>query len=309
MGTSDFAVPSLEALDKSIHQVVAVVTVPDKPAGRGQKLTSSPIKLLAENLKYPVFQPVSLNDREFLDNIKDCFADIFVVVAFRILPEILFSIPKFGSINLHPSLLPLYRGAAPIQRAIMNCETKTGLTTFKITKRVDAGNILLQEHVLISENDTTQDLWMKCSNNGAKLLIKTIDGLMNSTLTPIKQKNEISTTAPKIKKEDCKINWTKSAIDIHNQIRALSPKPGSFTKLKSRVVKLFNSSLSLCEYPAELSKLKPGEIRIYNHHLIIGTGFGLIKINEIQLEGKKRMPIKEYLLGNPQIGGETFDNE
>ncbi|MBC8214349.1 MAG: methionyl-tRNA formyltransferase [Candidatus Marinimicrobia bacterium] len=309
MGTSDFAIPSLEALDKSKHQVVAVVTVPDKRAGRGRKLTPSHINNSAMNFEYPIFQPEDLSNPTFIENIKDCYADLFVVVAFRILPKILFSIPKYGSINMHPSLLPQYRGAAPIQRAIMNGETKTGITTFQISKKVDAGNILLQKEYPISINDTTGNLWKRFSVEGAKMIVETLDRIEAKEISEIIQITNTSLKAPKIQKEDCQIDWKDNATVIHNKIRALDPKPGAYTLLNGNKVKLFQSiSLTNNNFKEEL-QLKPGEIKCYNEHLLIGTGDGIVKIEEIQFEGKRRLTLREFLLGYSKIGGETFDNK
>ena len=267
-GTPDFAVPSLCALHESNHEVLGVVTNPDKKSGRGQKVQSSPVKNTAEKYGYTIFQPKDLRNNDFISQIKQIKSDIYVVVAFKILPESILKIPTKGSVNLHASLLPKFRGAAPINHAILNGETKTGVTTFQIQKSVDTGDILLQHIISLNNSITAGEVYNELSQLGATLLVKTIDGLDHGNIVPQKQQGEISTIAPKISVDDCRINWNNPAKIIHNQIRAVSPKPGAFTYFKGKRVKLFKSKeLKNKKNPV----LKPGEINYLKHGLLVGT--------------------------------------
>ncbi|MFQ6610388.1 MAG: methionyl-tRNA formyltransferase, partial [Fidelibacterota bacterium] len=198
MGTPDFAVPSLHAIHESRHQLVAVVTIPDKASGRGLKLQPSMVKTAALTLGYPVLQPESLSSDEFLSQVRDCYPDIIVVVAFQILPKSVFEIPKYGAVNIHASLLPKYRGAAPIQRAILAGENETGVSTFQITKKVDTGSILLQRKIEIGKNETCGELWERLSKLGAEIIVPTLDGILENKIIPVKQDNALATSAKKI---------------------------------------------------------------------------------------------------------------
>ena len=302
-GTPDFSIPSFYALHKSVHQILAVVTTPDKRSGRGMQFTASPIKQMAGELAYPIYQPPNLNDDIFLSIMNKIDADIFVVVAFRILPEALILLPRKGAINIHASLLPKYRGAAPIHRAILNGENETGVTTFQIQKNVDTGDILLQKHYRLSKNITTGEAYDNLANIGADLIVTTLNQLDKNQLIPTPQNHRIATPAPAISSDDCQINWNKSAKIIHNQIRAFSPRPGAYTYLNSKRVKLFNSKLKT---NSTSSILRPGAIHYTKHCLQIGTGNGVIQIHEIQLEGKKRMQVDQFVSGFAQIQGGNF---
>ena len=302
-GTPNFAIPTLNALHNSEHEIKAVITVPEKRSGRGLKKVTSPIKQLAQKLNYTIHQPADLIDPAFLTIMNKIKADVFIVVAYRILPEEIISIPKEGTINLHASLLPKYRGAAPIQRAILNGENETGVTTFFIQKRVDTGNILLQEQYKLNSTITTGEAYHDLSILGSDLVIKTLKLLDNNQLTQVQQNNINATLAPKISPSDCLIDWNKSALIIHNQIRALSPHPGAYTLFKNKRVKLFNSQIKTIIQPTIVI---PGNIQYSNHSLQIGTGTEIIHINEIQHEGKRRMPVSQFIAGFPQIKGGSF---
>jgi methionyl-tRNA formyltransferase len=236
MGTPEFAVEPLKTLVEAGYNVVGVVTIPDKPVGRGQKIQSSPVKLYAQTKGLRILQPEKLKYIEFIDELKSLSPDIAVVVAFRMLPESVWSIPKLGTFNLHASLLPQYRGAAPINWAIINGEKKSGVTTFLIDHQIDTGNIILREEVSIGDNDTAGDLHDKLMIIGANLVVKTIDELAEKKVKPISQAdflsgNELIKAAPKIFRDTCRIDWNKTTTELHNLIRGLSPYPGAWTEL------------------------------------------------------------------------------
>ena len=303
-GTPEFSVPTLNALYQSPHDVLGVVTSSDQKSGRGLKMQSSSVKKRAEKFGIPIFQPVELNSDEFISTIKQINPDIYVVVAYKILPESILMIPNRGAVNLHASLLPKYRGAAPVHHAILHGESQTGLSTFLIQKKVDTGDLLLQKTFYIGSSTTTGEALEKLSYIGADLLIETLDGLSNNIITPIKQDAKSATFAPKIKIEDCKIDWNNSAKNIHNQIRAFTPNPGAFTLYNNKRVKLFESKIAKMERDVEL---RPGHINYQAPELLIGTGTKAININGIQLEGKKRLPTSHFILGFPEIIGGSFD--
>ncbi len=296
-GTPEFAKTSLEAIYKSEHQVVGVVTVADKASGRGQKIHQSPVKEFAVENNLPVFQPEKLRNSEFLEQIKSLNADVFVVVAFRMMPKILFEMPPLGTFNLHASLLPDYRGAAPINYAIINGETKTGATTFFINEKIDEGNVLLQEtiEILPSENaGSLHDRLMVC---GADLVVKTLNGLSDNTITEKPQPNVAEPkNAFKIFKEDTKINWQQNGEIIHNFIRGMSPYPAAFTTLKieneTKGLKIYSGN-----FQVEENGKTAGELEISKNHFKIFTKDGFYEPTELQLEGKKRMNIKDFLNG------------
>jgi len=302
MGTPDFAVPTLKAIHASPHQLVAVVTIPDRPSGRGLKTHPSEVKVAATELGYPILQPDSLKTPELAGHIKDCFPDIIVVVAFQILPPSVYEIPKFGAVNVHASLLPKYRGAAPIHRAILNGETETGVTTFQIVKKVDTGGVLLQEKTAIGNNETCGELWKKLSVLGAELIIPTLDGLDSGALLTRAQDNSNATSARKIDKSEYSIHWSLTSERIHNQIRAFSPQPGAYTFLGDQRVKLFDS-----EIVSEVGyQLAPGKIESQKNVFHIGTGNGVIAIRSIQISGKQRMSISQFLNGYTVEEGQDF---
>jgi len=296
LGTPDFAVSSLEALKNNGFNVVAAVTAPDKPAGRGLKLTESAVKQYAVSHQIPVLQPEKLKDPLFIETLKSYHADLQVIVAFRMLPEMVWSMPSMGTINLHGSLLPQYRGAAPINRAIMNGESKTGVTTFKLQKEIDTGDILLKEEILIGPEETAGALHNRMKEIGAKLVVKTIFGLIEGTLKEMPQ--EITDMgslkmAPKIFTSDCEINWNDSVSKIHNQIRGLSPFPGAFTTFEGKMMKIFISR------PVEnIHRHIPGSVEIESKTSIrFFAKDGFIYVDELQVEGKKRMFAEDFLRG------------
>jgi methionyl-tRNA formyltransferase len=296
MGTPEFAVASLHALVENGFRVVAVVTAPDKPAGRGLKLSESAVKRYAIQKNIPILQPLKLKDPLFHEELKSFRAEIQVVVAFRMLPEIIWDMPAFGTINLHGSLLPQYRGAAPINRAIMNGESKTGVTTFKLQQEIDTGNILLMEEISIGPNETAGELHDRMKEIGAGLVVKTIRGLMDETLQEKPQGLADPGTlkmAPKIFTADCEINWSDPVSKIHNQIRGLSPFPGAFTSFKEKNCKVFRAKVEENRQTG-----KTGEMETDGKSwLRYSASDGYIYVEEMQLEGKKRMGIADFLRG------------
>ena len=302
-GTPDFARASLEAIHTSAHEVVGVVTVADKASGRGQKVHQSPVKTYAVEHGLPLFQPEKLRNEEFLSQIQSLNADIFVVVAFRMMPKVLFSMPRLGTFNLHASLLPDYRGAAPINYAVINGETKSGVTTFFINEKIDEGNILLQAETEISPEDNAGTLHDRLMGIGAKLVVETLDGLAEGKLTEIPQnQKENPKTAYKIFKEDTKIDWEKEVEVIHNFIRGMSPYPAAFTILEvggeQKILKIFKGKFQKIEHSKEY-----GAIEISKNEFKIYAKNGVYFPEELQLEGKKRMNLKDFLNGFHSFDG------
>jgi len=302
-GTPDFARASLEAIHTSAHEVVGVVTIADKASGRGQKVHQSPVKTYAVEHGLPLFQPEKLRNEEFLSQIQSLNADIFVVVAFRMMPKVLFSMPRLGTFNLHASLLPDYRGAAPINYAVINGETKSGVTTFFINEKIDEGNILLQAETEISPEDNAGTLHDRLMEIGAKLVVETLDGLAEGKLTEIPQnQKENPKTAYKIFKEDTKIDWEKEVEVIHNFIRGMSPYPAAFTVLEvggeQKILKIFKGKFQKIEHSKE-----NGAIEISKNEFKIYTKNGVYFPEELQLEGKKRMNLKDFLNGFHSFDG------
>jgi len=291
-GTPEFALPSLRSLCESPHRVVGVISAPDKPAGRGKRMTAPPVALEAKRRNLPLLQPENLRDALFLEHLKSWNAEVFAVVAFRILPEEVFGMPRYGAINLHASLLPAYRGAAPINWALWNGEKTTGLTTFHIEKSVDTGNILLQAPVEISDQDDAGSLSQKMAQVGAQLLVKTLTEFEAGGLTAKRQDHAKSSPAPKITKDHCQISWQQPARVIRNQIRALSPEPAAFTIFENLNLKIFRSEVSE-SWPG----LEPGWVRISDQSIVIGTADGSLRIWELQLQGKNRMDTDTFLRG------------
>ena len=302
-GTPDFARASLEAIHTSAHEVVGVVTVADKASGRGQKVHQSPVKTYAVEHDLPLFQPEKLRNEEFLSQIQSLNADIFVVVAFRMMPKVLFSMPRLGTFNLHASLLPDYRGAAPINYAVINGETKSGVTTFFINEKIDEGNILLQAETEISPEDNAGTLHDRLMEIGAKLVVETLNGLAEGKLTEIPQnQKENPKTAYKIFKEDTKIDWEKEVEVIHNFIRGMSPYPAAFTILEvggeQKILKIFKGKFQKIQHSKE-----NGEIEISKNEFKIYAKNGVYFPEELQLEGKKRMNLKDFLNGFHSFDG------
>ena len=294
MGTPDFAVYSLRKLTESSHTVVGVVTQPDRPKGRGRQLASSPIKKEAQKLGIPIFQPQDLKDSEFLGWLAHHEGDCFVVVGFRILPPEVYEIPPMGTINLHASLLPKYRGAAPIQWALINGEEETGVTTFFIERKVDTGDIILQERITIGKEETAGELHDRLAVIGADLIVQTIDLIEGGTVEQQSQKGT-PTLAPKIQPEHCEVNWSLSSGRIVNLVRGLSPRPGAFTMWNNKRLKIFQvSGKGKCSD----EETQPGRvIEASDKGIIVEAGEGCVCIRELQIEGKKRMTVGEFLRG------------
>lgn len=294
MGTPDFAVASLNALVEAGFDVVGVVTAADKPAGRGQKLHESAVKQYAVSKGIKVLQPLKLKDPLFIDELKSLNADLQVVVAFRMLPEMVWDMPAKGTINLHASLLPQYRGAAPINHAIINGEKESGVTTFFLKHEIDTGDVIFSESVAISNDDTAGDLHDKLMDVGAGLLVKTVKAIEagNYTEQPQPQSDELK-HAPKIFKEHCLIDWNQSGDKIYNLIRGLSPYPTAFTKLNDKTLKVFKA-----EFEEKEPGISPGSfLSDGKTYLKFAARDGFIKFTDLQYEGKKRMQVDEFLRG------------
>ncbi len=304
MGTPRFAVPSLEMLTLKGYTVSAVVTAPDKPAGRGRRLCEPPVKVFAKESGIPVLQPARLKDPGFINKLKEADPDIIAVVAFRMLPEEIWSIPPLGCINLHASLLPSYRGAAPVNHAIMNGEKVTGITTFLIEKEIDTGKILLQRETEIKPKETAGELHDRLMVEGARLLEETIEGVLNDKLTPVPQHKLLPRpgdglpAAPKIYKDDCRIDWTKGSGEVFNFIRGLSPYPAAWTVLseggdEKTTVKILAADKARKEYGS-----RPGKIHTDNETFIhVACGSGIIEIKSLQVAGRKRLDAADFLRG------------
>ena len=302
MGTPEFAVATLGSLLMNGCNVVAVVTAPDKPSGRGRKITKSAVKQFAEFSKLPILQPANLKDPEFIGELRKINADLFIVVAFRMLPEEIWKMPPQGTINLHASLLPHYRGAAPINHAIINGETTTGVTTFFINENIDTGNILLQEEVQIFPFENAGDLHDRLMIHGARLVIRTIEELSEKKLKPLSQSDLLKTAekpklAPKIFPEDCIIDWNNDASTIHNLIRGLAPYPCARSWFRNENAKI-SFKVFESQPDAEEQSLIPGTILSDEKTFLkIVCGHGSLNIISLQIEGKKRMNINEFLRG------------
>jgi methionyl-tRNA formyltransferase len=294
MGTPEFAVASLDAILLAGFNVVSVITAPDKPAGRGMQLTESAIKKYAREKGLPILQPEKLKNPAFIDELGSFAADLQIVVAFRMLPEIVWNMPPMGTVNLHGSLLPQYRGAAPINWAIINGESETGVTTFKLQHDIDTGNILEQETISIGTDETAGELHDRMKEIGARLLVHSIAGLAAGTLTPFSQ--EILPAlhhAPKISTETCRIDWTKPTGEIYNLIRGLSPYPAAFTELDGKLLKVYRATKD----PTPPT-LPPGQPDTDNRtYLRFAAPDGYIRLLELQLEGKRRMNVQDFLRG------------
>ncbi|MBL6448166.1 methionyl-tRNA formyltransferase [Fulvivirga sp. 29W222] len=298
MGTPEFAVPSLEILLENNFNVVAVITAPDKPKGRGQKMMTSPVKDCAVKHGVPVLQPTNLKSPEFIEELKSYNANLQIVVAFRMLPEIVWNMPKIGTFNLHASLLPQYRGAAPINWAIINGERETGVSTFFLKHEIDTGKIIFQEKEVIHEDDTVGDLYERLMKKGAQLVLKTVQAIQQEDYPQIEQnENQELKAAPKIFRETCKINWSRSTDRVYNFIRGLSPYPAAWTEITGKNLKLFKVKKQ--GMTDELKALQPGEYvtdnKTYLHFRTTDAG---VDIKELQIEGKRRMGIEEFLRGN-----------
>jgi len=302
MGTPSFAVPTLEKVIQSRHDLLAVVTGRDVQRGRGRQLRETPVKSLAKRAEVPILQPASLREQELHRELQQLAPDLFVVVAFRILPKSLIAIPRQGAINLHASLLPRYRGAAPIQWALLNGDKETGLTVFQIQPKVDTGDILLQRRVAIAETDTAGTLSDKLSQLGAGAIVEVLDGLADGELEPIPQNNQQATRAPKIYPEMGRLDWTDTATRLKNRIHGLSPSPGAYTWYARQRLKILQAHTDPHNTPQT-----PGTIVLINkEQLAVQTGDGCLYPDLIQREGKKALPIAEFLRGFNGAAGEHF---
>ncbi len=295
MGTPGFAVPTLEKLHESKHNLVLVVTQPDKPSGRGKKLKKSEVKETAEKLGLNIFQPDKIKKQENIDLLKSYNPDVIVVVAYgQILNKEILTLPKYGCINVHASLLPKLRGAAPLNWALINGETKTGITTMQMDVGLDTGDMLLKSEVEIDENINVGELHDILMHKGAELLIETLDKLEKNELTPKKQDDSLSSYAPILNNENRKINWNLPAKSIHNLIRGLSPWPAAYFTLDEKTVKVYSSS-----YINDDSDYEPGYvIKANNEGIFVKAKDGIVILKEIQMPGKKKMPVEAYLRGN-----------
>ena len=299
MGTPEFAVASLDALVKAGCNIVGIITAPDKPGGRGMELQQSAVKKYAVENNLHVLQPEKLKNPEFLEELRSLQADLQIVVAFRMLPEVVWNMPPMGSVNLHGSLLPQYRGAAPINWAVINGEKETGVTTFKLKHEIDTGDILLQESFPIAETDNAGDVHDRMKEIGANLLVKTVQGLADGTLQETAQseienlKSEILHHAPKIFTETCKIDWTKTVDEIYNLIRGLAPYPAAFTFLHDKKLKIYKAEKKQ-QAPSNSAGSFITDGKLFLDFACID---GYISIVELQLEGKKKMKIDDFLRG------------
>lgn len=296
LGTPEFAVASLDAIRRAGFEVVGVVTAPDRPAGRGMRPGQSAVKAYALRHGLRLLQPERLKAQAFLDELHSLHADLQVVVAFRMLPEAVWAMPPLGTVNLHGSLLPRYRGAAPIQHAILNGEHETGVTTFRLKHEIDTGDLLLQEPVAIGDMETAGELHDRMKSIGADLLVRTLRGLADDSLQPVPQaatSAEGLPRAPKIRNEDCRIDWDRPVQDTHNQVRGLSPVPGAQTTWQGRLIKIYRSR----PVPGPVSQ-PPGTLEaIGGETLRFACADGWLQVLELQLEGRRRMPVAEFLKG------------
>ena len=299
LGTPDFAVESLRRLHEGGYNIVGVVTMPDKPAGRGHKLLHSPVKQYAEANGLKLMQPVKLKDPAFVEELRSLGANLFIVIAFRMLPEVVWSMPELGTFNLHASLLPKYRGAAPINWAVINGETETGVTTFFLKHDIDTGDIIRQERVEILPTDNVGDVHDKLMMLGADLTIDTVEHILAGDLRPVPQDRletaDNTTPAPKIFKETCHIDWTKSALEVHNLVRGLSPYPAAWIEISngdaSHQIKIFSTAVG------DAHNESPGTIKAKEGRLYIAASDRWVEVIELQLAGKRRMTAAEFLRG------------
>ncbi|MDE7509108.1 MAG: methionyl-tRNA formyltransferase [Muribaculaceae bacterium] len=298
-GTPEFAVTSLDALVKNGFNVAAVVTMPDKPAGRGKKIQMSDVKRYALEHDLPVLQPEKLKAPEFVDALRAIDADLFIVIAFRMLPEVVWGMPRLGTFNLHASLLPKYRGAAPINHAIINGEKETGITTFFLKHEIDTGDMIAQRSIAIGEDENAGELHDRLMMLGAEAVVDTVNAIINGTLTTSPQPEGEFIAAPKIFKETCRIDWERPRKNLHDFIRGLAPYPAAWTRMieqsgKPSDIKIFATSLK--DIPSDISLL-PGEALVKGKHLYAGTADGVLEILSLQPAGKRAMGADAFILG------------
>lgn len=301
LGTPDFAVESLRQIHQGGYNIVGVVTMPDKPAGRGHKLLQSPVKQYAVEHGLFLMQPPNLKADDFVEELRRLNADLFIVIAFRMLPEVVWSMPRLGTFNLHASLLPKYRGAAPINWAVINGDNETGVTTFFLKHEIDTGDIIRQERIEIRPEDNVGDIHDRLMVLGAELTIDTIEHIIAGNLKTISQDDILQgaepTPAPKIFKDTCRINWNCNAINVHNLVRGLSPYPAAWTEITDQnnetiSVKIYETKVTDCD-----GNLNPGLVTVKNGHLYIDCNDARLEILSIQVAGKKRMPVADFLRG------------
>lgn len=306
MGTPDFAVGALRSLIEAGHQVVAVVTQPDKPKGRGKEMQMTPVKSCALQYDIPVFQPVKVRAPEAVETLREYGADVFIVAAFgQILSEEILTMPRYGCINIHASLLPKYRGSAPIQQVILDGEKETGITIMQMDKGIDTGDMLLQSVVPIAEKETGDSLHDKLADEGARLIVEALQKLEAGELVPRKQNDEESCYVKMLEKYMGRIDWRKSAVQIERQVRGLNSWPGTYTFLRGKMLKIWGSEV--VDRPKKDAAALPGTVTaVEKAAFYVQTGDGILKITQIQLEGKKRMEVRAFLLGYQIEPGEQL---
>ncbi len=307
MGTPDFSVGALEAIIQSGHEVTAVVTQPDKPKGRSKELQISPVKACALKYNIPVFQPVKIKEAEAVAKLREYEADIFVVAAFgQILSKEILTMPKYGCINIHASLLPKYRGASPIQWAVLNGEEISGVTIMQMDEGIDTGDILMQETVALDAKETGESLFDKLAVCGADLIVKALDAIEAGKVTPVKQDEAASTHVGMLKKEFGRMDFSQDAVVLERKIRGLNSWPSAYTYMKGKTLKIWDADVVKCD---ACEKAQCGEVLdVTKDSFLVMTGNGLLEIKEVQLEGKKRMDVKSFLLGNTIEKGMIFPN-
>jgi methionyl-tRNA formyltransferase len=301
MGSPAFAVPSLQILIENKYEIPAIVTAPDKPRGRGQHVSFTPVKEFALYTEIPLLQPDTIKDPTFVAEVQRMQPDLIVVVAFRILPKEVYTVPKFGSFNLHASLLPKYRGAAPINWAIINGELETGVTTFFLQEAVDTGTVILQERVFIGPEETAGELHDRLARVGAEIVLRTVRLIERGGVRGCEQNNIVASAAPKIFKEQCRIDWTKPAQQVHDFVRGLSPYPSAWTMLRDRTIKIYRTAID-GDWQADAGTVVKSDAR----SLVVATGSGAVAILELQQEGKRRLRTEEFLRGTSIKAGEKF---
>jgi len=303
-GTPEFAVPTLDTLAASRHRVVGVLTVPDRPQGRGLKPAPSAVKERALQLGLPLLQPERLDQPELLGSVRETACDILVVVAFRILPPELFGLPRLGAINLHASLLPAYRGAAPVERALMDGCLETGVTTFQIARRVDEGEVWMQRAVAIEASDNAGRLAARLATAGADLVLETLEGLAEGRLSPVQQNHALATRAPKITAEDRPIRWDQPAAVSHHRVRALAPRPGATARRQGKQLKVLETG-----FDPDADVAPPGVVGALDRlrGIAVGTGRGTLYLRQVQPEGRGAMEVSAYLRGYPLTSGDRFE--